>query len=209
MREGKRTTGRARVALAGVASLALLAGCDGGAADPSPSTSNTTATTPPSPTSSSTPSTETTTLSATTTGYVPVKPDFPAAAKKQTLKSAEAFVKYYYELVNYAFAKPQAGLLSPLGTADCETCKAYERIAEGLVTKGQHYDGPMVEYKAATFNTNDVSNPWVTFSGSQPGSRIVDESGKTVHVSQVTKLNIRLVLVWTTHGWRIQEASNT
>ncbi|HNQ06367.1 MAG TPA: DUF6318 family protein [Tetrasphaera sp.] len=192
-----------------MASLALLSGCDGGAADPSPSTSNTTATTPPSPTSSSTPSTETTTLSATTTGYVPVKPDFPAAAKKQTLKSAEAFVKYYYELVNYAYAKPEAGLLGPLGTDDCKSCKSYESLAADLVEKDQHYDGPMVTFERVSFSTEDLKNPWIIFNGDQPGSRIVDANEKTVYESKKIALHIRVVLIWTTDGWRIQELANT
>lgn len=205
-----RASGRARAALAGVVSLALLAGCDGGgggsSTTPPTTASSTWSATTPSTTSATS---STATSSETTTAYVPVKPEFPAAAKKQTLKSAEAFVKYYYELLNYAFAKPAAGLLGPLGTSSCETCKAYEKIATGLVAKDQHYDGPMVKYEAARFNTNDVSNPWVTFTGSQPGSRIVDAAGKTVHVSQESPLTIRLVLIWTDRGWRIQEVVNT
>ncbi|MFN8099487.1 MAG: DUF6318 family protein [Dermatophilaceae bacterium] len=197
-----------RVALAGLLAGVLLAGCDGGGSDPS--SSSTAASTSGSTTStSSTSSSSSPSSSPSGSAYVPLKPEFPAAAKKQTLQSAEAFVIYFYELVNYAYAKPEAGLLGPLGTAGCEVCKGYEKIAADLVAKNQHYDGPMVQTERVTFSTEDLSAPWIIYNGRQPGSRIVNERGDSVYVSKAVKLHIRLVLAWTGQGWRIQELSNT
>lgn len=205
---GDRSPAVVRLALGCVVGMTLLAGCDGGSDVPSTPASTTASAPTPAATTSSAP-TSTAPTSATGTAYVPVKPAFPAAAKKQTLKSAEAFVKYFYELVNYAYAKPEAGLLGPLGTAACETCKNYEKIAADLVAENQRYAGPMVTFKRVSFSTVDVKDPWIIFNGEQPGSHIVDAHGKTVYVSKKVPLHIRLVLAWTSKGWRIQELSNT
>jgi hypothetical protein len=204
VQEGKRTTGRARVALAGVASMALLAGCDGGAADPSPSTSNTTATTPPSPTSSSTPSTGTTTSSSTTTGYVPVKPDFPAAAKSQTARSAEAFVRYFFDLANYAYAQPQAGVIGSLGTLDCKPCQYYEKEASELARDGRRYQSAVLSIKSASTSTTNLDRPWVTLSGRQNEVPIVEPNGQLTSASPASPVTFRVLLKWTDAGWRVQ-----
>ncbi len=197
-----------RVALAGLLAGALLAGCDGGGRDPS-SSSTSAATSGSTTSTSSTSSSSGASSSSSGSAYVPVKPVLPAAAKKQTLQSAEAFVIYFYELVNYAYAKPEAGLLGPLGTAGCEVCKGYEKIAADLVAKNQHYDGPIVEIKRATFSTEDLNEPWVIFNGQQHGARIIDARGDTVSVSKVAAIHVRVVLAWTGEGWRIQELVNT
>lgn len=207
MREGKTTSGPARVALAGVASLALLAGCDGGAADPSTSALSTSATTP-SPTSSSTPSATATTSSGassgTATAYVPVKPEFPAAAKKQTARSAEAFVRYFFDLANYAYAQPEAGLIGSLGTLDCKPCRYYEKEASDLVRDGRRYQSAVLSIKSASISTTNLDRPWVTLSGRQNEVPIVEPNGQLTSASPASPVTFRVLLKWTGAGWRVQ-----
>ncbi len=114
---GARGRGSRAVVLAASAALALGASaCTGTKADPTSSRTSATSTTSSatSPTSSST-STTASSTSSSTTAYVPVKPTLPAAAKEHTDAGAVAFVKYYLDVVNYAWTKPDAKILPRLG----------------------------------------------------------------------------------------------
>lgn len=185
--------------------LLALAGCDS-SSDPTTSSPTSTSASPSASSTSASPSSASS--GSTSVAYVPVKPEFPAAAKKQTLKSAEVFVKYFYELVNYAFAKPEAGLLGPLGTLDCSACQRYEDRAKKLVVDGERYESAILEFKYVTFSNENVDEPLISYNGVQPGTRILDGSGNQVGGSKKQKVFISLLLKWTANGWRIQSISN-
>lgn len=204
-----RASGRARAALAGVVSLALLAGCDGGgggsSTTPPTTASSTWSATTPSTTSATS---STATSSETTTAYVPVKPEFPAAAKKQTLKSAEAFARYFYELLNYAFTKPEAGLIKPLSEAGCEPCAYFEDESHDLVRDERRYASAILTIKQVNFSTEDVQNPWVTVSGQQNKVPLIEKDGSLTDASPAAKVTFRVVLRWTPAGWRVEDLVN-
>lgn len=191
-----------------LAAVLALAACTSGGSVSTSSSSSAVSTSSSSSTSTTSSSPPPTSASSSPT-YVPVKPAFPAAAKPQTLDSAAAFVKYFYDLVNYAFAKPEAGLLGPLGTDGCTACARYEEKATDLVRSGQHFDGKIVDFVSVDFSTENLANPWVTYKGEQPGTRVVDAHGATVETSQRKVVFIRVVLKWTASGWRIESITNT
>jgi hypothetical protein len=87
----------------------LASGC-GGSPEPGPL---------PAPEKSSTPS-----ASAT-----PAPPVMPKAAKAKTRAGAEAFVRHYVQLVNYAGANGDTG---PLRDASLDTCVKCMALADGI-----------------------------------------------------------------------------
>lgn len=193
-----------RVALAGLLAGVLLAGCDGGGSDPS--SSSTAASTSGSTTStSSTSSSSSPSSSPSGSAYVPLKPEFPAAAKKQTLQSAEAFARYFYELLNYAYTKPEGGLVSPLSESGCRPCSAFEAESDSLARDGRRYASEVLTIKHVIFTTEDIDNPWVTVSGHQNEVPIIEKDGTLTSAAPAEDVTFRVVLRWTSSGWRVED----
>lgn len=93
------------------------------------STATSTAPTTPPPTSDSTPDPK-----------EPVEPKLPAAAKAPTRAGAEAFVRYYIKLLNYA--SQTGGTQGLTGTADeCIGCRKYEHLFSRTYENGGSFVG--------------------------------------------------------------------
>ncbi|MEI2777958.1 MAG: DUF6318 family protein [Tetrasphaera sp.] len=125
--------------------------------------------------------------------YVPVKPKFPAAAKKQTLQSAEVFVKYFYDLLNYAYTKPESGLIAPLGTISCGPCKYFENESTRLKRDDRRYQSKLVSLDYVTFSTTDLDKPWISVKGRQNKVSIVEPDGSLTAASPATDFTLRLI----------------
>lgn len=108
-----RSSYRSRAAV-GVAALLLtfgVAGCeDADPADPIEPTGE------PIPPHSSSPT------EPTTTDTGPVEPTLPAEAEGETKEAVEAFVTFYWDVVNYATKTGEVGLLKALDQPSCEGC---------------------------------------------------------------------------------------
>ncbi|KAA1425861.1 DUF6318 family protein [Nocardioides antri] len=117
-----------RRSLIGVATLsvALLgAGCE--EEDPSdPVTS-------PSETSQSAPASPS---EPTPTDAAPVEPALPPAANANTQAGAEAFVKYYWDVVNYATKSGDVQVLKQLDQPSCVGCAGGIQFIEGVYESG-------------------------------------------------------------------------
>lgn len=74
-------------------------------------------------------------------GEDPGVPEMPAEAMEDTEAGAEAFVKYYIDIVNYTGRYPRAGLLDSLAKPECETCDNLEQVVYDLIDSNKHYDG--------------------------------------------------------------------
>ena len=112
----------ARLGTAAVMAAAVLSGCTGSEPDPGPT--GATATSPTeSATESPTPTEEPTETSAL--------PPLPEEATENTPEGAEAFIRYYVDVVNEAYTTPRTGLIPPLSDPDCIACIEMEnRVAE-------------------------------------------------------------------------------
>ncbi|WP_193605024.1 DUF6318 family protein [Nocardioides dongkuii] len=120
-----------RVLLAGVAvTLGLLSGCSDDA-DPSPMVS-------PTPSSSSAGSTS---PSHAPTPAGPVEPTLPPEAEGDDAAAAEAFVRHYWEMVNYAQATGDVAGLRRLESPTCEACAGGRRTIEETYGAGGSIEG--------------------------------------------------------------------
>ena len=145
---GGRWSGRGAFLGMPLLAVVLLVGCSGGSGDPGGSSTSVSSSVSSARSSPSSTSSTTTSSSSSSAAYVPVKPTFPAAAKKHTPEGAEAFVRYYLELSAYAWSKPESGDLEPLADSSCGSCdyletkaveliKARERFASGVISVGE------------------------------------------------------------------------
>jgi hypothetical protein len=66
----------------------------------------------------------------------------PPAARANTPAGAEAFARFYLELVNRAWSEPNPDLLRPYVLPTCKTCTRDLQTAEELRRLGHRYAGP-------------------------------------------------------------------
>lgn len=131
---------RVRVFGAAVVVGVLLTGCNG---EPGPEeTSSETVTT----STSTETSTETVTASPSESvtpqpSETSVLPPLPDAAKENTAEGAEAFIRYYFEVLNLSVTQPANGLIPQLAYAECESCAVAEERAESFVAEGKRATG--------------------------------------------------------------------
>lgn len=116
---------RIATAAVGVVLAVVLAGCSD---DPDPNTSG-------DPTSSSTASNPSTSP-VTEESTEPVEPSLPADAEEATKAGAEAFVGYYWEVINYAQATGDTRLYGDLSADTCGQCQASIDLTADIYDKG-------------------------------------------------------------------------
>ena len=177
---------RVHLGLAGaVAALtvAVLGACTGDAADPttSPATSAS-----PSPTSA----------------YVPVKPKFPAAAKKQTDAGAVAFVEYYWAALNYAWTRPDPNILRGLSVEDCISCKSLKNAAHEYAILGQRFNRPPVDLKSSRLVFNALGHAQVETLLVRTSASLIDASGGRLKTNNEASV-IRMVRIEWLKKWQI------
>jgi hypothetical protein len=115
---------------AGVVALLLsfaVAGCDED--DPSGSP-------PPSSTLSSPDSSSPTEATSAATPTGPVEPTLPTEAERADKAGAEAFVSYYYDVVNYATATGDVAQLKTLDEPSCGGCQNGIELIEKVYGRG-------------------------------------------------------------------------
>ncbi|KAA1419221.1 hypothetical protein F0U44_12285 [Nocardioides humilatus] len=144
----------------GVAALLIftLAGCDG---DEDPAEADTSA---PMPTTATT-VTSTPTVEPMLTS--PVEPTMPAAALEPSKAGAEAFVTYYWSVVNYATKTGEVKLLEELDQPACDTCQAgIDGIAKiysrgGRIVGGDYSVTMLESVESASGRWTVVAHTWI------------------------------------------------
>jgi len=135
---------------------------------------------------------------------LPYPTDVPAAARTHDAAGAEAFVKYYFELFNLAWTRPQAGLLAPLCQPTSKSCRANEAGAQNLVTNRERYDGPPLTELAIAGSIDADGTSLVRFNGRQEARKVIRaDSGLVIASVPMQPAVFDISLVWTPMGWSI------
>ena len=108
---------------------------------------------------------------------VPV-PVLPEAAKAETKEGLEAFAKYWYATLSYAYETGDTSILSSISGPDCVFCQALE---DGLLTAwhdGKWIEGGTIETPSVTvnFSPGNTSHATVQVLQTQIGIRKTDGS---------------------------------
>jgi hypothetical protein len=183
MRSVKRTSA-ALVAVPLAASM-LLAGCSG---DAKPDAS----------------SPSTSTSSPTTTAPTTTDPNIPVAARAHTPTGAEAFVRYFFDQVNLAWATPKPTALDGLYAPTCTTCTAIRGSAADYKAKGLRYrDTPLTRISPTSVTAATGATTRVNATAMQEASAVVDRDGKVVEAVPRTPSTFDLTLTWVGGGWQV------
>ncbi|GAA3668085.1 hypothetical protein FB459_1395 [Yimella lutea] len=181
----------------------LMVGCGGGSPAAKSSPPSSTTTSAASPTTSKTTSTSATPTSQTSNATYAGAPGVPEAAKHKTDAGAIAFAKHYLETVNKVGQKPNAGVLEPLATPSCKTCKNQQRTVNKLIAEKATFSGPQFVIGDAAKLPGPQTVVGVVVG--QPATQIVNGTGTVLHESEDEgRAQAVLELRWAS-GWRVAE----
>ena len=135
-------------AFAGVflaSSLLLVTACSGGGTTPgataAPESSRPSAATSASPSATPTPTASYKPADASGKAQnVPV-PELPEAAKAETKEGLEAFARYWYSTLTYAYETGDVGPLERVSSASCVSCGRVKDVVQGWHSEGRWIAG--------------------------------------------------------------------
>ena len=205
---GQRLRYAVPAAVTGLAWALGLAGCTTGS--PAPPTGSTGSTTSVVATTSSSASTSVGSPSASTSGSAtrpPYPTDVPADALPNTPQGAEAFVRYFLQMLNQGLVRAEPGVLARVSESDCKSCNAYENMMRSAQSNGRRFDRNafVVQEVVRVFDTGPGAALTVDAVVRQQVVRILDASGNVVDSwSEKTAV---LVFDLTRDGevWRVKE----
>ena len=146
-------------------SAVVLVGCNGGTEVEDPPTTASPSAPTSSPESSPSPTETESTEEPTTEGptdeptEASALPELPEAAKENTPEGAEAFIRYYFDVANFALTKPEPGLVPKIASDECVSCATLEAQVADLSQQGQRATSNPYEIKSMALvggTTQDV-----------------------------------------------------
>lgn len=173
----------------------LLSACTGDEPEPTGSTSSS------SPTSE--PPSETATAEPIPTSTVP---EMPQAATVGDAAGAEAFVRHWIELLNYAYATNDLGPVTAISDAQCDACSSIFSVIRRRASVDQRLEGGLIEVVSVRSPPPDdtglvgVSVRFVQGDGTEIGS---DGSSEAVEGSEPDNYGFALIFeegAWTMAG---------
>ncbi len=183
---------RSRTALTAllVVSVLALGACSGG--DPQPKFADPTPSQPTSP--------------STTAVSGPVEPTMPAAAQGTDAAAAEAFVRFYWEMADYAQATGDLGGLRALSPAGCEACQQVLHFLESVRERDGHIRGGATEVTTtSTAPVGDDGNLLVVRYDLRNTHQVVDLPGTNRDEEyEAGTIHLETILRSSPGGWRIE-----
>jgi hypothetical protein len=171
---------RSGAAAAVAAAALMLAGCAGGApADPGTvsATPAESATSSPSATPTPTPSAVYKPADASGPAQnVPV-PVLPEVAKTETKEGAEAFARYWFSVLSYAYETGDTAALAQLSKPGCSFCHGLVDDIEAAWAEGKWISGGQIEIPAATANPSTEGSTQVVLQVLQQELVIHNQDG--------------------------------
>ncbi|WP_127479002.1 DUF6318 family protein [Nocardioides pantholopis] len=184
-----RTPGPLRLLLAAACAALALTGCseDDPAPKIDPGDSSSAAATP------------------TPTSTAPVEPTLPAEAEGTDAAAAEAFVEFYWEMVNYAQATGDVDGLRELALESCAACKggadgiSQIHSADGLI------DGGVVTVQALNarrFESGPATG-FIVIARTDVSPQVIRVPGKKAERYAGGPGEVQMIVQSTDDGWRI------
>ncbi len=133
-------------------------------------------------------------------------PELPAVARAHTPAGAEAFARYYFVAVNYAWTRPDPTIIAALASPACKSCANDESLAASLLAKGERYRDDPGETPSSQLVKNGLTNPQdVEVVWRSKGLDVVDGEGTVVRTESHASAIFRVSLSWTGDVWRVRK----
>ena len=183
------TRSRTVVAALCVVSVLALGACSGG--DPQPKIADPTEAAPTSP--------------STTAVSGPVEPTLPAAAQGTDAAAAEAFVEFYWEMVNYAQATGDVEGLRSISPENCEACQRGVHFLDSVFRRDGRIRGGENSLSSITSGPvgSDGMRRYVRFDLANT-RQVVEIPGRSDHVYRAATVHGEAVLAMSSEGWQLE-----
>jgi len=137
----------------------------------------------------------------------PTKPALPDAATKPTQAGAEAFIEYYWDVVNYAQATGRAADLRKIESAGCDTCAQFAKDLRKLYRSGGRLEGgantaQITDVAEVDLDDRDAYAFKVTQTVSHDKQIVVDAGGDEKRV-EAGENDFVAYVVWVNRTWRV------
>ena len=144
-------------------------------------------------------------VASATASPTPTGPVVPEAARQDTPAGAEAFVRFYFELLNEAWTTPKAGLLPAFSDPRCQFCQKTEDDARTFVRTKRHYASAPVSLGRAKSLPAPGGQAYFEIEMTQEKTEIVSDSGAVVtRVSGVTE-RVKVGVIRGADGWLFRD----
>jgi hypothetical protein len=123
-------------------------------------------------------------------------------------ESAEAFVRYFWDVVNYSFATGQTELLRTLSDDTCTFCSSTVEEIGKLKSDGSHVEGGEVSVTGVAVPPLTQSKAIATAVLQQGAGRVIGSDGKVVSTSEEHKdLRTDVLVQWRKDRWVVLDVS--
>jgi Family of unknown function (DUF6318) len=192
-----------------VAAAVMLAGCAGGApADPGTASPTATESTSPSPSATPTPTTSAAYKPADASGpaqNVPV-PVLPDVAKTETKEGLEAFVRYWYATLNYAFETGKTEKLVEISGPSCVFCHGLQDGVAEAWSEGRWVSGGKIETPAISVKFEPGVEPHAVVQVLQETIEIRKPDGSLFQApTAATNTGSRAAATFGSTGWTMTD----
>lgn len=187
-----------------MAAVLLVSACNGGS-DPveTPTATDSTTVTP---TETATPEPSETTPDPTEA----VLPPLPDAAKENTPEGAEAFIRYYFEVVNGLYTDPRSGVVPQLSDAGCVSCQRTEAtIADLEASSARARTEPFIIRSVASVGGDPSELARFNMVVDAPENATVDSSGNESNPGLATTLTGVGAVSWEGERWVLYDLELT
>jgi Family of unknown function (DUF6318) len=156
---------------------------------------------PPTPPPTSTTAAATTSISQPPA--VPIAPDAEA-----TINSAKAFVRYFWDVHNYAYATLDPALLESISAPKCKFCKATISNIRDLRAADSTVNGSAVKLLSMSAPPVKITTGIIvnTLVSQDPGETI-HRDGSVVKSKGVPSAASYVGLIWTGTNWRVDDVA--
>jgi hypothetical protein len=168
-----------------------LTGCtDEGPEPPTPRPTSASPTTPPSPT--------------------PAHPPPVAPTAERTAKSAEAFVKYFWDVYNYSYATENFRELERISSPDCIFCQDTKMAIQDLLRQKSHIRGATIAMKVAIAPPSDPAAGLIveTVIDEQPSQTVTTDGSVVRSTDGIRDMKSEIALDWRTGKWIVRDVAN-
>jgi hypothetical protein len=141
-------------------------------------------------------------------GAGPGAPTAPAA--KPTTKSAEAFVRYFWDVYNYSYQALDPGPLNAISTAACTFCKSTLNEIAGLKNARKYATGGNIRASGVAAAAGDPGKGLiVTMTLDQEPGKTLNGDGTVISSLRAAhNIHSEVAVLWQTSKWMVYGVAN-
>lgn len=132
----------------------------------------------------------------------PVEPVLPELAAKNSPDGAEAFTRYFFEVVTHAMQTGDTAPLKAVSDSDCKACSGLSEAIDRMYGEGRRNEGGGWIVKRVVFDPS-LEMPFhkCLVIVDQPPQRLIGADGRVIDKDAQQLLGFRVTVRWADDRW--------